>query len=109
MPVRRVQGFNVPYSYPDHKDIAESGQTDASRSDASSQAAAEKPSEDSLKQTSHIAELNQEASARSKELNSQFESGYQNNQAVLEFLKQSKDFKGEIDTIEPHQKKTQNR
>src|SRR5262245_32100504 len=92
MTIRRVQGFNVPYTYPDHENIKTTS-TGSSVTD-------EKSPETSQKQASQIEELKQKGASRSAELNSELDSVYQHNQTDLEF------FKGEIIGLEPYVKNT---
>lgn len=89
MTIRRVQGFNMPYTYPDHNNVRTTSDSD--------QTTAPKTSENSPKQTSQIGELKQEGTARSLELNSKFSTS----------TKQSENFKGDIVGLEPNVKDDQ--
>ncbi|HEY7162783.1 MAG TPA: hypothetical protein VH815_16090 [Acidobacteriota bacterium] len=87
MTIKRVEGFNVPFTYPDNGNIKTTSD--------SSKTITEKPSENSPKQTSQIGELKQKGASRSAELNSELDNVYQHNQTDLGV------FKGDIVTIEP--------
>ena len=94
MTIRRVQGFNVPYTYPDRENVRTTSD--------SSQPTAEKSPENSPKQTSQIGVLKQNGDARSAELNSELDSVYQHHQTDLGV------FKGDITGIEPNVKNAKN-
>jgi hypothetical protein len=85
MTIRRVQGVNVPYTYPDHNNVRTASDSD--------ETIAQKTPETS-KQTSQIGELKQEGVARSLELNSKIPNSTQ--QSVI--------FKGDIVGLEPYAK-----
>ena len=91
MTIRRVQGFDVPYTYPDHA-VKEPGQKDIRTASEDSQNTAEKSVENPFKQTSQIGELKQEGTARSLELNSKFPN------SII--------FKGDIVGLEPNVKES---
>jgi len=91
MTIRRVQGSNVPYTYPDPA-VKESGQKDVRTSSEDSQNTAEKSVENRRNQTSQIGELKQEGTARSLELNSK----------IPNSTEQSVVFKGDIVGLEPY-------
>ncbi len=88
MTIRRVQGFNVPYTHPEHENIRTTSDD--------SQYTTEKTPENPRQQTSQIGELKQEGTARSLELNSKFPNS----------IKQSGIFKGDIVGLEPNVKES---